>query len=68
VIFAFLSARLRQWFFVVVILPIVGRVLQALGVRVTRRSPRVGGALSTVGDTLRTPRRGRSLLRRRRRL
>ena len=65
-IFAFLSARVRRWFLLVVVLPIVGRVLQAVGVRVAARSPRAGGALGTLGGHLRGPQTDPALARRRR--
>jgi hypothetical protein len=60
---AFLSTRLRTWLLFAVLLPIVGRVLEAVGLRVGRRNPGVGNALSKAGDFARRPtgrRRGRS--------
>jgi hypothetical protein len=65
VIFAFLSARLRQWIVLAVVVPLVGRLLQGVGGRLTGRSPRLGTALTSTGGRLRGPRPG--LLRRRRR-
>jgi hypothetical protein len=56
VIFAFLSRRFRTWLLFTLLLPVVGRVLQALGVRVSDRSPRAGKALTSVGGAVRGPR------------
>ncbi len=55
-IFAFLSARLRRWILLAFVLPLVGRVLEALGVRIGGRSPRAGSALRSAGGSLRGPR------------
>lgn len=63
-IFAFLSARLRQWIVLAVVVPLVGRLLQLVGVRLGDRSPRVSRALTSTGGKLRGPLPGR---RRRRR-
>ena len=63
-ILAFLSSRIRTWLLLSVLLPIVGRLLEALGMRV--RNPRVGNALTRAGGYARTPPRGaRHLVRRR---
>ena len=59
---AFLSARLRTWLLFALVLPLVGRLLEVVGVRVAGRSPRVGNALTSAGSLARTPkqrRRGR---------
>ena len=49
---AFLSARLRSWLLFALVLPLVGRVLTAVGVRVGSRRPGVGRALTGTGDRL----------------
>lgn len=54
-ILAFLSSRIRTWLMFAVLLPLVGRVLQAVGVKVGARNPRVGGALSKAGGYARQP-------------
>lgn len=51
----FLSSRIRTWVLFAVLLPLVGRVLQALGLRVGKRNPRAGDALTTVGGYARRP-------------
>ena len=61
-IMAFLSSRVRTWVLFAVLLPLIGRVLQALGMRT--RNPRVSNALTTAGGYARRPARG-SVLRRR---
>ena len=61
----FLSSRLRTWLLFTVVLPLVGRLLQVVGVRVAGRSPRAGQALGRAGSFARTPQARR--LRRRRR-
>ena len=68
-IFAFLSRRLRTWVLFAVLLPFAGRVLQAVGLRVGGRNPRVGGALTRAGGYARqpVPRSARRLLGLRRR-
>ena len=66
-IFAFLSARLRRWFLLVFVMPLVGRVLEAVGVRLGSRSPRLGRALSSTGGRLRGPRTDPGLVSSRRR-
>ncbi len=53
VIFAFFSARLRQWLVLAVVVPLVGRLLQLVGVRLGGRNPRVGKALTSTGGRLR---------------
>ena len=61
-ILALLSARLRTWVLFAVLLPLVGRVLEALGMRA--RNPRVGNALTKAGGYARQPQRSaRHLLR-----
>ena len=66
-ILAFLSSRIRTWVLFAVLLPLVGRVLQALGLRA--KNPRVAGALTKAGGYARqpVPRSARRLLGRRRR-
>jgi hypothetical protein len=65
-IMAFLSSRIRSWLLFAVLLPLVGRVLQALGLRA--RNPRVAGALTRAGGYAQSPpRAARYLVRRRRR-
>ncbi|MCU1691918.1 MAG: hypothetical protein JWM64_1009 [Frankiales bacterium] len=49
-VFAFLSARLRRWVLLVVVLPLVGRVLQGVGVRLPGRT---GAAVGRTGGLLR---------------
>jgi hypothetical protein len=46
----FLSGRLRRWVLVALVLPVLGRVLLALGVRVEQRNPRTGRALTKAGS------------------
>lgn len=57
-IVALLSRRLRSWLLLTVLLPVVGRVLQALGVRVSTGHPRIGRTLESVGGVARSPRPG----------
>ena len=64
-ILAFLSARLRTWVLFALVLPVAGRLLEAIGVRVAGRTPRAGVALARAGGYARRPRRS---WRRRRRL
>lgn len=65
-ILAFLSSRLRTWVLFAVLLPLIGRVLEALGLRT--RNPRVAGALTKAGGYARQPpRSARHLLNARRR-
>ena len=61
--FALLSTRLRTWLFLVHVLPLFGRVLEAVGVRVGQSRPRAGGALTNAGQRMRN--RGRRGSRRR---
>ena len=63
---AFLSRRLRTWLVLSLVLPVVGRLLRAVGVRVSGRNPRVGQALVGAGDVARSPRAARSTRRERR--
>ena len=58
-IWAFFSRRLRMWVLFAVLLPIVGRVLELVGRRVTPRSPQIGGALTGAAGYARRPPRGR---------
>jgi hypothetical protein len=51
-IMAFLSSRIRTWVLFALVLPLVGRVLSALGGRVGERRPRVGRALTGTGERL----------------
>lgn len=55
-IFAFLSSRVRTWVIFALLLPLGGRVLQALGVRVGQRNERAGKALTSAGGFARDPR------------
>lgn len=57
-IMAFLSSRIRTWLLFALVLPLVGRVLTALGMRVGERRPAVGRALTSTGGRL-TDLRGR---------
>lgn len=57
-IMAFLSSRVRTWLLFALVLPIVGRILTAVGIRVGDRRPSVGRALTGTGDRL-TDLRGR---------
>ena len=52
---AFLSSRVRTWVLFAVLLPIVGRVLEALGLRVGARNPSAGRALTKAGGYARRP-------------
>ena len=52
-----LSTRLRTWLFVALVLPLLGRVLEAVGVRVGQNRPRAGDALAGAGQRMRN--RGR---------
>ena len=52
---AFLSTRLRTWVLFAVLLPLGGRLLEALGMRVGQRNPRAGHALTTAGGYARRP-------------
>lgn len=59
----FLSARLRSWVLFALVLPLVGKLLQAVGVRVAPRNARAGRLLDQAGGLAQGGRR-----RRRRRL
>lgn len=50
---ALLSSRIRTWVVFAVLLPLVGRTLEALGLRAT--NPRVASALTKAGGYARTP-------------
>ena len=52
---AFLSARLRRWLLFALVLPLGGRLLEGVGVRVGARNPRAGEALRRAGGYARTP-------------
>ena len=52
---AFLSTRLRTWVLFAVLLPVGGRILEAFGLRVGRRNPRAGDALTKAGGYARRP-------------
>ena len=52
-----LSTRLRTWLFVALVLPLFGRVLEAVGIRVGQTRPRAGVALTGAGQRMRN--RGR---------
>jgi len=47
-----LSMRLRRWLFGVLVLPLVGRVLTRVGLRVGATRPRAGRTLTGVGEIL----------------
>ena len=70
-LFALLSARLRQYVLFSLVLPVVGRLLQVLGLRVGTRNPQAGRLLTQAGDYARRPttrqqrRTARRVLRRR---
>ena len=51
-IMAFLSSRVRTWVLFALVLPIVGKVLSAVGVRVGEKRPKAGKALTSTGDRL----------------
>ena len=51
------STRLRRWLFAVLVVPLVGRLLESAGGRMSPSRPRAGQALTGAGRTLR---RGRS--------
>lgn len=53
VIMAFLSSRLRTWVLFAVLLPLAGRVLEAVGLRT--KNPRVADALTKAGGYARRP-------------
>lgn len=56
---ALLSARLRSWVIFALVLPVAGRVLDALGVRVARRNPRAGQAMRQAASYTQRPSRRR---------
>ncbi len=56
-IFALLSARLRSWLMFALVLPLFGRLLEALGVRVARRNPRAGRVMQQAASYTRRPSR-----------
>ena len=62
-IWAFLSTRLRTWVLFAVLLPIAGRILEAVAPRVGRRNARAGDLLTKGGRWARDP-RGRKRRRR----
>ena len=51
-IFALLSRRIRSWLLLALVLPLFGRVLEALGMRVGGTRPRAGSAMTGVGQRL----------------
>jgi hypothetical protein len=55
--FALLSGRLRRWLLLVLVLPLAGRLLEAVGLRIAPRRPRAGRALTGTGQRLRRGRR-----------
>lgn len=55
-IWAFLSTRLRTWVLFAVLLPLAGRILQAVAPRVAQRNARAGDVLNKAGGYARDPR------------
>ena len=55
VIMAFLSSRVRTWVLFAVLLPLFGRVLEAVGPRVGDKNPSAGRALTKAGGYARRP-------------
>ena len=53
--FAFLSARVRQYLLLAFLVPLVGRLLQRIGVRVGARNPRAGQLLTQAGSYVSRP-------------
>ncbi|MCA1711548.1 MAG: hypothetical protein LC789_07905 [Actinobacteria bacterium] len=51
-LFALLSRRFRSWLLLVLVLPLFGRVLETLGVRVGTTKPRAGDAMTGLGQRL----------------
>ena len=51
-IWAFLSSRIRTWVLFALVLPVVGKVLSAVGGRVGEKRPKAGKALTSTGDRL----------------
>lgn len=56
----FISRRLRSWVLFALVLPVAGKLLRKLGVRVQDRNPRAGKALTQAGDLAARRKRGRS--------
>ena len=56
---ALLSARLRSWLLFALVLPVAGRLLDAVGVWVGRRNPRAGQAMRQAATYTRRPSRRR---------
>lgn len=54
-IMAFLSSRIRTWVVFAVLLPVVGRLLETVGLRVGARNPAAGRALTKAGGLARRP-------------
>ena len=52
---AFLSSRVRTWVLFAVLMPLVGRVLEAVGLRVGAKNPSAGRALTKAGGYARRP-------------
>ncbi len=52
---AFLSRRFRNYLLFALVLPVAGRLLEGVGMRVGRRSPRAGQVLGTAGGYARRP-------------
>jgi hypothetical protein len=50
--FALLSGRFRSWLFLVLVLPLFGKVLEALGMRVGATKPRAGDAMTGLGQRM----------------
>ena len=49
---ALLSARFRTWILLVLVLPLLGRVLEAIGLRVAPKRPRAGNVLTGAGQRM----------------
>ena len=54
-ILALLSRRLRAWFLLTLVLPLVGRGLRTAGDRVAPRNKRLAGALTRAGELAGAP-------------
>ena len=52
---AFLSSRVRTWVLFAVLLPLFGRVLEAVGLRVGAKNASAGRALTRAGGYARRP-------------
>lgn len=50
--FALLSGRFRRWLFLVLVMPLLGRVLEAVGVRVGATKPRAGETMTGLGQRM----------------